>query len=96
MKTSDFDYILPEELIAQYPTRERTASRLLVLEGEQISDKQFPQLLDYLRPNDCLIFNNTKVMPARLFGLKATGGRVECLIERLLTDQLALCHMRAS
>jgi S-adenosylmethionine:tRNA ribosyltransferase-isomerase len=96
MKLKDFDYTLPPELIAQYPAKERTASSLLVLDGNKTLDKQFPDLLDYLAPNDCLIFNNTRVMPARLFGQKASGGKVECLVERILTENLALCHMRAS
>lgn len=96
MKISDFDYPLPDHLIAQYPAKERTASRLLVLEGDTLSDKHFPDLLTYLKPEDCLIFNNTRVMPARLYGQKASGGKLECLVERVLTDSLALCHLRAS
>ncbi len=96
MKVSDFDYFLPEELIAHYPAQERTASRLLVLQGDTTLDQQFPDLLDYLTPNDCLIFNNTRVMPARLYGQKASGGKIECLVERVLTEHLALCHVRAS
>jgi S-adenosylmethionine:tRNA ribosyltransferase-isomerase len=96
MNISDFDYTLPEELIAHYPAKERTASRLLVLNGQETLDKRFIELTDYLRPNDCLIFNNTRVMPARLFGQKASGGKIECLIERVLTDKLALSHVRAS
>lgn len=96
MNVVDFDYPLPDHLIAQYPAKERTASRLLVLDGENTHDQLFPDLLHYLQPNDCLIFNNTRVMQARLYGQKASGGRVECLVERILTDTLALCHLRAS
>lgn len=96
MRVDDFDYPLPDELIARYPAPERTASRLLVLQGDNTLDKRFSDILDFLDPKDCLIFNNTRVMPARLFGQKASGGRVECLVERVLTENLALCHLRAS
>jgi S-adenosylmethionine:tRNA ribosyltransferase-isomerase len=96
MRVDDFDYALPEALIAQYPPQERRASRLMVVGPERTLDQQFPDLLSHLQPNDCLIFNNTRVMRARLFGQKATGGHIECLVERILTESLALCHLRAS
>lgn len=98
MKLADFDYALPDELIARHPTSERTGSRLLVLEGDSgaIAHRQFVDLIDYLRPEDLLVFNNTRVVPARLFGAKVTGGRVEILIERLLDTRTALAHVRAS
>jgi S-adenosylmethionine:tRNA ribosyltransferase-isomerase len=96
MRTDDFDYFLPDELIARYPAQERTASRLLVVQKDKTLDKRFSDLLEFLNPNDCLIFNNTRVMPARLFGQKASGGKIECLVERVLTENLALCHVRAS
>lgn len=97
MKRTDFNFDLPEALIAQQPASTRLGSRLLVLhEDGQVDDKQFPDLIDYLNPNDCLIFNNTKVIPARLFGQKATGGKVELLIERVLDDTTVLTLIKAS
>lgn len=96
MRLDEFDYLLPEELIAQYPAAQRTGSRLLIMEGDRLHDGLFPDLLNYLQPNDCLIFNNTRVMPARLYGLKPTGGKVEILVERLLTQDRVLCHLRSS
>ena len=98
MKRSDFDYQLPPELIAQHPLPERSASRLLVLDGPSrvVSHHQFRELLDFLNPDDLLVFNDTRVIPARLWGRKATGGRVEILIERLTGPETALAHIRAS
>lgn len=97
MKRQDFYFDLPEELIAQAPAKERTGSRLLVIEADgELSDKQFPDILDYVQPNDCLIFNNTKVIPARLFGQKHSGGKVEFLVERILDDRRVLTHIRSS
>ena len=98
MKLSDFYYELPDELIARYPAVERTGSRLLVLDGASgsIAHRQFVDLIEYLRPNDLLVFNNTRVVPARLFGAKESGGRIEILIERLLDTRHALAHIRAS
>lgn len=93
----DFSFELPEKLIAQQPTTERTKSRLLVMEESgQVSDKVFTDLLSYLNPEDCLIFNNTKVIPARLFGKKLTGAKVELLIERVLDETTILTHIRSS
>ena len=98
MQTRDFHYDLPAELIAQQPCAERSASRLLVLEraSNQLIDSQFSSLLDYLEAGDCLVFNNTRVIPARLYGHKSSGGRVEILLERLLDESRALAHIRAS
>ena len=97
MRTRDFHYELPEELIAQHPLPERTASRLLVLDRQGcMHDSHFDQLLSWLHPEDLLVFNDTRVVPARLFGRKETGGRVEVLIERVQSDTQALAHVRAS
>lgn len=98
MQLSDFQFDLPPELIAQRPLHQRGASRLLHLDGSsgQVVDRRFQDLPTLLRPNDLLVFNNTRVMRARLYGRKETGGRVELLIERLLDDGEALVHVRAS
>ncbi len=98
MNKSDFNYTLPEHLIAQVPLAQRNASRLLCLQKSTgaLQDRQFLDLIDLVHPNDILVFNNTKVIPARLFGRKATGGQVEILLERIINDQHALVHMRAS
>ncbi|MFC3121119.1 tRNA preQ1(34) S-adenosylmethionine ribosyltransferase-isomerase QueA [Agaribacter flavus] len=98
MKVTDFDFDLPERLIAKYPTETRTASRMLHLDGKsgKVKDKQFTDILDLLDPGDLLIFNNTRVIPARLFGHKATGGKVEVMLERVLNDNTALAHVKAS
>ena len=97
VKRQDFFFDLPEELIAQQPAAERRGSRLLVmLPDSKIVDTQFPDLLSYIQPNDLLVFNNTKVIPARLFGQKSTGGQVELLIERVLDNETLLTHIRSS
>ena len=98
MKLSDFSFTLPEHLIAKYPTPDRTASRLLHLNGTtgEVNHKQFQQMLDLVEPGDLLVFNNTRVIPARLLGQKTSGGKVEVLIERIVDDNNALAHMRAS
>lgn len=98
MKLTDFSYDLPDELIARYPMSERTASRLLVLDGAgaAVQHRQFTDLLELLQPGDLLVFNNTRVLPARLWGRKASGGRIEVLVERLLDAQTVLAHVRAS
>jgi S-adenosylmethionine:tRNA ribosyltransferase-isomerase len=98
MQTSDFDYELPRDLIAQYPLSERSASRLLVLNKKpgEFLDRSFRDLPGLLRPGDLLVFNETRVIPARLFGRKPTGGRVELLVERVTGEQSALAHGRAS
>lgn len=98
MLRSDFHFHLPQELIAQYPLSERTASRLLSLDGVsgQLRDCQFVDLPRLLNPGDLLVFNNTRVIPARLFGNKETGGQVEVLVERVLDDHRVMAHVRAS
>lgn len=98
MKKSDFHYALPARLIAQKPLRERAASRLLRLDGStgRLEDRMFADLPRLLDPSDLLVFNDTRVIPARLLGKKESGGKVEILIERLLKDTRALAHVRAS
>lgn len=98
MRTSDFDFDLPPELIAQFPSGERRGSRLLHLDGRDgaIADYVFTQLPELLQPGDLLIFNDTRVIKARLYGTKDTGGKVEVLVERVLNDHEALAHVRAS
>lgn len=98
MKKSDFYYELPSELIAQQPLAERGASRLLCLDknSDAIDDKQFSDFLALVNKGDLLVLNNTKVIPARLFGHKQTGGKVEILIERVLGAREVLAHMRSS
>jgi S-adenosylmethionine:tRNA ribosyltransferase-isomerase len=98
INTHDFSYELPPELIAQAPLPERSASRLLVLDGATgaVADKKFTDLVELLEPGDLLIFNDTRVIPARLYGRKESGGRVEILVERMLAENAALCHVRAS
>jgi S-adenosylmethionine:tRNA ribosyltransferase-isomerase len=98
MQRSDFFYDLPPELIAQVPLSERRASRLLVLDGRtgQLEDRLFADLPQLLRAGDLLVFNDTRVLPARLRGKKPTGGRVELLLERLLGRRKALVKLRAS
>jgi S-adenosylmethionine:tRNA ribosyltransferase-isomerase len=95
MQTSDFDYALPDDLIARYPAAERRASRLLEL-GPAIVDRGFADLPDLLAPGDLLVFNDTRVIPARLAAVKDTGGRAEILIERIESDCSALAQVRAS
>ena len=97
MNISDFDFNLPEHLIAHNPPIVRGSSRLLVaLSGQDIEDKSFPDLFEYVAAGDVLVFNNTKVMKARLFGQKASGGKIEALIERVLDKHTALAHLRSS
>jgi S-adenosylmethionine:tRNA ribosyltransferase-isomerase len=99
MRLSDFHYDLPPELIAQHPLAERSASRLLCLDRQSgaIEDRRFRDLPDLLRPEDLLVFNDTRVIPARLLGTKRdTGGRVEVLVERVLDARRVLAHVRAS
>ncbi|WP_369602456.1 tRNA preQ1(34) S-adenosylmethionine ribosyltransferase-isomerase QueA [Hahella sp. SMD15-11] len=93
-----FDYHLPDELIARRPMPERSASRLLALDAATgaIAHARVAALTEWLRPGDVMVFNNTRVIPARLFGRKATGGRVEMLVERVLGEREVLCHVRAS
>jgi len=98
MQLSDFDYHLPEQLIAQAPLAERSASRLLVVDppADQFTDRRYSDLPGLLKSGDLLVFNDTRVIPARLFGHKQSGGRIEVLVERLLDDETLLAHIRAS
>jgi S-adenosylmethionine:tRNA ribosyltransferase-isomerase len=97
MRASDFHYELPRELIAQCPPERRGASRLLCLDADDaLSDRVMSDFPQQLRPGDLLVFNDTKVIPARLFGSKETGGRVEILVERLLDEREMLVQLRAS
>ena len=98
LQKSDFHFDLPPELIAQQPLAQRTASRLLVLDGAtgRLSDRRFAELPQLLRAGDLLVFNDTRVLTARLFGVKESGGQIELLIERLLGGQRALAQCRAS
>jgi S-adenosylmethionine:tRNA ribosyltransferase-isomerase len=98
MQVSDFSFELPNELIARYPMVERTSSRLLQLDGNtgQVSDRKFVDVLDLMEEGDLLVFNNTRVIPARLFGRKASGGKIEVLVERMLDEHSVLAHVRSS
>jgi S-adenosylmethionine:tRNA ribosyltransferase-isomerase len=101
MHLSDFNYELPAELIAQHPLANRTDSRLLEVKAErddcvQLVDSQFKDILNLMRPGDLVVFNDTKVIPARLHGKKETGGNVELLIERISGDKQAWVQIRAS
>ncbi|KGJ89531.1 tRNA preQ1(34) S-adenosylmethionine ribosyltransferase-isomerase QueA [Colwellia psychrerythraea] len=98
MRVSDFSFNLPEALIARYPKAERTASRLMALNGDSgaITDGVFTDIVGQLNPGDLLVFNNTRVIPARMFGQKASGGKIEVLIERIIDQNTALAHIRAS
>jgi S-adenosylmethionine:tRNA ribosyltransferase-isomerase len=98
MKLSDFNYQLPDELIALYPPEKRGDSRLLCLDGHSgaLADRKFVELTSMLEAGDLLVFNNTRVMPARLYGQKETGGKLEVLIERVVDDHTALAHIRTS
>ncbi len=98
MRRTDFFYELPDSLIAQYPPAERVSSRLLCLNGNngQLEDKQFIDLLSLLESGDVLVFNDTRVIPARLLGRKASGGKIEILVERLLPIRRVLAHVRSN
>ena len=97
VNANDFDFVLPPELIAQQPLPERSASRLLVVEPDRLIDSQMRHLSERLQPRDLLVFNDTRVIPARLKGRKPSGGAVEMLLERALDEgPRALLHMRAS
>ncbi len=98
MKRSDFDYRLPPQLIAQHPPADRGASRLLALDSASgvLSHHDFCELPDFLHSGDLLVLNDTRVIPARLWGRKATGGKVELLIERVTGSHTALAHIRSS
>ncbi len=98
MQVSDFHFDLPDELIARYPQPERTASRLLQLDGNtgELVDGTFTDVLSQVQPGDLVVFNNTRVIPARMFGRKESGGKLEVLVERMLDDKSILAHVRCS
>ena len=98
MHLSDFNYELPPRLIAKTPASERTGSRLLCLDGlsGNLDDRQFPDLLAQLEAGDLMVFNNTRVIPARVFGAKLTGGKIELLVERIVSATRVHAHLRSS
>ncbi|MEG3134675.1 tRNA preQ1(34) S-adenosylmethionine ribosyltransferase-isomerase QueA [Rouxiella sp. T17] len=98
MRVADFTFELPESLIARYPQSQRSGCRLLSLDGPtgELAHGVFTDVLDKLNPGDLLVFNNTRVIPARVFGRKASGGKIEVLVERVLDSHRVLAHVRAS
>ena len=97
MKVSDFDFELPDELIAQFPPANRTDSRLLkVLNGQGLVDDTFPSIVDEFQTGDLIVLNNTKVLPARLFGKKESGGKIEILLERITSEDEFMAQIRSS
>jgi len=98
MKKSDFNYQLPDALIAQKPLANRNASRLLCMNRDTgvVVDRQFTDFIDLINDKDLLVFNDTKVIPARLYGQKTSGGKVEILLERMIDEHHAIAHVRAS
>jgi len=96
MQLTDFSYQLPDELIARYPLAQRSASRLLHVSPQGIAHKTVRDLAQLVRPNDLLVFNDTRVLAARLYGQKSSGGKVEVLVERIVDEHTALVHLRAS
>ena len=98
MNVKDFSFELPDELIARYPQAERSASRMLYLNGANgaVEHQQFKQIIEHVQPNDLLIFNDTRVIPARMLGEKISGGKVEVLVERLLDEHRVLAHLRSN
>jgi len=98
MRVDDFSFELPPELIARFPAPERSASRLMVLDpkAEQVSNHQFTDIIDQVQAGDLMVFNDTRVIPARLFGNKESGGKLEVLVERVLDEHRVLAHIRSS
>ncbi|MCO7246420.1 tRNA preQ1(34) S-adenosylmethionine ribosyltransferase-isomerase QueA [Halomonas sp. Mc5H-6] len=98
MQRADFHFELPDELIARYPSEQRSDCRLLCVDGQSgaLEHRRFPDLLELLEPGDLLVFNDTRVIPARLHGQKASGGKVEMLLERPLDAHRGLAHLRSS
>lgn len=98
MNVKDFAFELPDELIARYPQPERSASRLLCLDGPtgQVQHQQFKQIVEQLQAGDLLVFNDTRVIPARLLGEKVSGGKVEVLVERIIDEHRAWVHLRSN
>ena len=98
MRRDLFQFDLPDELIARQPAQQRQGSRLLYLNSasNDLQHQQFPDLIEHIQPGDLMVFNNTKVIPARLFGEKETGGKIEVLVERVLDTHRVQAHIRAS
>jgi S-adenosylmethionine:tRNA ribosyltransferase-isomerase len=98
MKLTDFHFDLPESFIARYPKEKRSSSRLLHLAGNsgEVKHLAFSQIIELLNPGDLVVFNNTRVIPARMLGHKASGGRIEILVERVLDEHNVLAHVRAN
>ncbi len=98
MQVKDFDFHLPDAQIARYPAENRTGSRLLCLDGPsgKVRHRQFLDIEDLLQPGDLLVLNNTRVIPARLYGRKESGGKLELLVERVTGEKDVLAHIRAS
>lgn len=96
MRTDEFDFLLPERLVAQHPPERRGASRLLYVHGVELEDRLFADLPALVRQHDVLVFNDTRVLKARLFGAKASGGKIEVMVERVLGEHEVLAQVRAS
>ena len=96
MLASEFDFYLPDNLIAQYPVENRTDSKLLVNQSLNNTDHKFVDILKFIQPNDVIVRNNTKVIPARLFGKKSTGGKIEMLLERVISNTSIIAMLRSS
>ncbi len=96
LRLADFDYDLPPQLIAQAPLAERSASRLLTLDGEQLTDHLMRELPQLVQPDDLIVMNDTRVLHARLYGLKESGGKIEVLVERVMGEHDVLAQIRAS
>jgi S-adenosylmethionine:tRNA ribosyltransferase-isomerase len=96
MRTDEFDFALPDGLIAQHPPARRGASRLLQVANTQLQDAQFADLLHKINPGDLLVLNDTRVIKARLFGIKRSGGKIEVLVERILNQHEVLAQLRSS
>jgi len=96
MRTDEFDFALPEQLIAQHPPEQRGSSRLLYAHGDVLEDRRFAELLQLVKSGDVLVLNDTRVIKARLFGSKESGGKIEVLVERVLNGHEVLAQVRAS
>ncbi|RDE18426.1 tRNA preQ1(34) S-adenosylmethionine ribosyltransferase-isomerase QueA [Motiliproteus coralliicola] len=98
MRVDDFHFELPDELIARHPAEQRTGSRLLCVDGDsgELIHRGFADILELVEPGDLLVFNDTRVIPARMFGNKSTGGKIEMLVERVVDAHNALVHIRSS
>lgn len=96
MRTQDFDFYLPDHLIAQHPTADRTASRMLHLAENSLTNRQFSDLPHHINAGDLIVLNDTRVIKARLFGTKESGGNIEVLIERVINEHTAYAHIKAS